>query len=91
MAFTDSPDTYLADFGVAISAGAVSGLGIFDQPDSDVGGVTISTGYSVLCKTSLFGTLKYGDSLTVGGVAYVVGDNKKLDDGTFCRIGLQLP
>lgn len=89
MALTDSPDTYLADFGVAVSAGVVSGLGILDMPDQNLSGMAQSTEYSVLCKYSDFGGLKNMDAITVNSVAYTVRENHKLDDGTFCRILLE--
>lgn len=86
---TENLDTFLADFGVTVTAGLVSGLGVLDMPDSIVGGFAISTGYSLLGKYADFGALAYGDAITVDGVAYTVQEPpKKVDDGKFCRVEL---
>lgn len=91
MAITENLDTYLTDFGVAVVAGAVSGLGILSMPDEVVGEFGVSTEYSVIVKTSLYSSLKYGDSITVNSVSYTVKENRKIDDGSFSRISLEKP
>ena len=89
MAFTESLDVFLADFGVAVVFGATSGTGIFDSPDSVFGdGIGISTEYTILVKSSVFSALKFGDAITVGGVSYSVREPKILDDGSFMRVSL---
>lgn len=87
MTLTDVPDTYLADFGVAVT-GTVSGTAILDMPDQIVGGISISTEYSITGKFSVFGGLVFADPLTVDGVNYTVREVSKIDDGVFCRVVL---
>lgn len=90
MALTENLDVFLADFGVSVTAGAVSGVGILDMPGELVAdGMIITTDYSIRCEASKFGTLAYGTSVTVNSVAYTVRENLPIDDGVFCRITLQ--
>jgi hypothetical protein len=90
MALTENLDAFLADFGVSVTAGAVSGVGILDMPGELVAdGMIISTDYSLRCEASKFGTLAYGTSVTVNSVAYTVRENRLIDDGVFCEITLQ--
>ena len=49
----------------------------------------ISTEYELITKTSDFGSLVSGDSITVDSVAYTVRELRKENDGVFCRISLQ--
>jgi len=90
MAITEDPTLYLSDHGVSITAGAVSGLGIFDQPgELALGGEIMMIDYVIRCEASKFGTLSYGDAVTVDGVAYTV-ENKPtpVDDGVFVIVPL---
>lgn len=88
---TENLDTFLNDFGVPVSFGAVSGFGIFDEPDQVVGGLSISTEYSVVLKFSDFGALQFGDTITVDGTDYTAKEPRKMDDGRFMRVSLELP
>lgn len=89
MAFTENPDVFLADFGVPVVSGGMSGLGIFDLPDSLIAGeVAMSTDYVVTVKRSVFSALKYGDSITVNGASYKVREPRILDDGVFMKVTL---
>ena len=46
----DDPSLYLADFGVTIVAGAVTGLGILDMPSEILlDNQIVSTDYTVTC------------------------------------------
>lgn len=84
---TENLDIFFSDFGKTVTMGAVSGLGILDEPDQIIGGgLAISTDYSLLTKTSLFGNAGYGDSISVDGVAYSVREVRKVDDGSLCRM-----
>lgn len=85
---TEDLDTFLNDFGVTVVSGIVSGLGILDQPDLTLSEMTQSTEYAVMVKTSDFGSLRSGASITVDGTAYTVRENQKIDDGSFSRITL---
>jgi hypothetical protein len=90
MAFTENLDVFLADFGVSVTAGAVSGFGILDMPGELVAdGMIITTDYTLRCEASKFGTLAYGASVTVNSVAYTVRENRLIDDGAFCSMTLQ--
>jgi hypothetical protein len=90
MAFTENLDVFLADFGVSVTAGAVSGFGLLDMPGELVAdGMIITTDYSLRCEASKFGNLIYGAAVTVNGTLYTVRDNRLLDDGAFCDIALQ--
>ena len=81
--------TFLADFGVPCTAGAISSVGILDMPGQLLAnGMVLSTDYTLTCKSADFGGLFYGDGITVGGVAYQVREVRKLDDGSFCEITL---
>jgi hypothetical protein len=82
-------DAFLADFGVACTAGAISAVGILDMPGQVLGnGMVISTDYTLTCKSADFGGLFYGDGITIAGVNYQVREVRKLDDGSFCEITL---
>jgi hypothetical protein len=90
MAFTEDLAVFLADFGVSITAGAVSGLGLLDMPGELIAdGMIITTDYTLRCEASKFGGLGYGTALTVDGVSYQVRDNRLIEDGKFCNITLQ--
>jgi hypothetical protein len=88
MTITEDPDTFLTDFGVAVT-GTVSGTAVLDMPDQILaGGLAISTEYSIIGRYSVFGGLKYADTLTVDSVNYTVREVTKIDDGVFCRVAL---
>ena len=93
MAFVEDSTTlsaYLNDFGVSCTSGGTTANGILEQPDQILAGdMIISTEYELITKTSDFGTLVSGDSITVDSVAYTVRDLRKENDGVFCRISLQ--
>lgn len=92
MAFTEDPSVFLADFGVPVTLGAVSGYGVLDMPSEIVAdGVVLTTDYKVTCLTSVFGSAKYNDTVTVSGVAYTVRETLLVDDGVFCTIMLMRP
>jgi hypothetical protein len=90
MALTEDLTLFLSDFGVSVTAGAVSGVGILDMPGELVAdGMIITTDYSLRCETSKFGTLAYGALITVDGAAYTIRENRLIEDGVFCVITLQ--
>lgn len=83
-------NVFLDDFGVSCTAGAVTALGILDMPSQVVAdGMVLTTDYKLTTKASDFGTLKYGDSISVNGASYQVRENMLLDDGQFCDLYLQ--
>lgn len=90
MAFSEDPDFFLADFGVSVTAGAVSGVGILDMPGEVImDNMVVSTDYTLRVLASEFGSLGYGSSITVGGTAYTVRESRLLDDGVFLALSLQ--
>jgi hypothetical protein len=90
MAFTEDLTVFLADFGVSVVAGAVSGSGLLDMPGELIAdGMVITTDYSLRCEASKFGSLAYGTSITVDSLTYTVRENRLIDDGKFCLISLQ--
>jgi hypothetical protein len=90
MAFVESLDPFLADFGVAVTAGAVSGLGILDQNSEMIlGGEITVIDLLLTVPTATFGSLSYGDLVTVDGTSYKCETQpQRFDDGSFCRVPL---
>ena len=91
MAFVEDLSVFIDinDFGVSVTAGAVSGFGVLDMPgDLVLDGMVISTDYSLRCEASKFGDLLYGAAMTIDGNSYEVRDNRLIDDGAFCMITL---
>ncbi len=84
-------DLLLADFGVSVTAGAVSGIGILDQNSEIIlQGQVVIADYTLTCKTSQYGNLRYGDTLTAGGQAYkVIHEPLRFADGRFCVVPLE--
>ena len=81
---------YINDFGVSCTSGSTTANAILEQPDLVLAGNQIvSTDYQLTAKTSDFGTLIAGESITVDSVAYTVREVRKLDDGAFCEIAIQ--
>lgn len=91
MALTEDLNQFLDDFGVSCTAGAISALGILDMPGRVIGadGMVLTTDYVLTAKASDFGSLRYGDSITVAGAAYTVRETLPIDDGAFVEISLQ--
>jgi hypothetical protein len=89
MALTENLDAFLADFGVSVTAGAVSALGILDMPMEVIAGdQVLSTDYTLTAKASDFGDLVYGSQVNVNGVPYTVRETRLIDDGKLCQVGL---
>lgn len=93
MNFTADLDLFLADFGVPVTAGAVSGMGIYDK-DSEVilgGGDVVRLNHAIKVRTDLFGSLSYGDSITVDGSYFTVEhEPMRSSDGAFSIVPLKL-
>jgi hypothetical protein len=90
MAFSEDLDLFLADFGVPVTAGDVSGIGIFDMPSEIIAdGVILTTDYKVTAKASEFGDLLNGSQVSVNGAAYTVRNVQFMDDGKFVELMLQ--
>jgi hypothetical protein len=90
MALTEDLDTFLADFGVTCTSGATTAKGLLDMPSQVISdGMVLTTDYTLRAKSSDFGSLVRGDSITVSGTAYTVRETMLLDDGVFVEIALQ--
>ncbi len=81
-------DAFFDDFSVSVTFGATSFKGILDTPDDFVGGVAVSTEYSLLVKSSNITTLEELDTVTIDGASYKVRAIRKVDDGKLSRVGL---
>lgn len=86
-----SPDLLLSDFGLSITAGAVSGLCILDENSEIIlGGQVVMVDYTATCRTDMFGGLQYGSGVSVDGKGYTVRhEGLRLGDGAFCVIPLE--
>lgn len=78
---------------VSVTAGAASGRGFLKQnSEMLLGGEVISIDFALTCETSIFGSLAYGDLVTVDGTSYEVRfEPMRQDDGTFCLVPLAKP
>ena len=90
MAITEDLDAFLADFRVSCTAGATTANGILDMPSQVISdGMVLTTDYTLTARTSKFGSLIRGDSITVDGAAYTVRETMLISDGKFVQIALQ--
>ena len=90
MTITENLDAFLNDFGVTCTAGAVTALGILDMPSQVLlSDAILSTDYTLTARASNFGSLQYGDAITVAGTAYTVRETQYIDDGAMVQLALQ--
>jgi riboflavin synthase alpha subunit len=92
VALSENLDAFIstAEFAVAVTNGTTATTGILDMPSEIIAGnMVISTDYALTIKSSVYPTLKYGDSLTVAGAAYTVREVRLQDDGAFSVVYLQ--
>ena len=75
---------------VSVVAGAVSGRGFLAlNSELILGGEINVIDYMLTVPSATFGTLGYGDAITVDGQSYKVETSPmRFDDGTFCRVPL---
>ena len=77
-------------FTVTVVSGGTSSYGILDEPTEVVAGdQVLFVDRNVLVKSSDFGSLEGGDSITVDGVNYKVRTNSVEIDGLTCQISLE--
>ena len=82
--FFDNP------FGVSATSGSTTAKVLLDQPSQVLAGdMVLTTDFQITAKTSDFGTLLAGASITVDSVAYTVRENRLIGDGLECGISLQ--
>lgn len=85
----DDLDLFLQDFGKAVSAGAVTGLGILDMPGQVIAdGMVINTDYRLTVRTDQFGWLKFDDYISVDGSAFKVREVLPVEDGAMTLLTL---
>jgi hypothetical protein len=51
--------------------------------------MVLTTDYTLTARSSDFGSLVRGGSITVGGTAFTVRETMLIDDGAFVQIALQ--
>ena len=75
---------------VSVVAGAVTGQGFLSQNSEIIlGGELTIIDYLLTVPTSTFGSLSYGDLVTVDGTSYKCETQpQRFDDGAFCRVPL---
>ena len=92
MAFTEDLSVFLDlnGFGVPVTAGAVSGVGILDlNSELILGGEINMIDYMLTVPTATFGGLGYGSAITVDGQTFKCEtEPMRFDDGAFCRVAL---
>jgi len=89
VAFSESLDVFLSDFGVAVTNGITTATGVLDMPSEIIaGGMVVATDYALTLKASDFPALAYPDPLTVNGAAYTVREVRAQDDGVFVIVYL---
>lgn len=86
-----APDLLLADFGVSVTAGAISGIGVLDQNSQiSLQGQIIMVNYALTCRTDVFGQLQHGAAITIAGEVYEVDHEPiRIADGVYCVIPLE--
>ena len=81
--------------GVAVVHGGEGGKGLLDTPDTHtlpgMSASQISEHRLLTVQTSLFPTLKVGNTVTVGSVNHKVVDRQKLGDGALTQFLIRLP
>jgi hypothetical protein len=92
MAFTEDLDIFLDldGFGVPVTAGAVSGVGILDVNSEIIfDGAIIVKEFLLTVSAAVFGQLNYGDPVVVDGINYKAEmEPQFFDDGALCKIPL---
>jgi len=90
MTWIEDPSIFLGMDAKPVTAGAVSGLGILDQNSEIIlGGEITIIDFLLTVPTATFGSLSYGDLVTVDGTSYKCETQpQRFDDGTFCRVPL---
>jgi hypothetical protein len=90
MTWIEDPSIFLGMDAKPVTAGAVSGLGILDQNSEIIlGGEITIIDYLLTVPTATFGSLAYGDLVTVDGTSYKAETQpQRFDDGMFCRVAL---
>jgi hypothetical protein len=84
---SENLDVFFDAFASPVVFGKITGKGIMDAPSNIIAdGMILTTDYLLTVKTAVFGSAKYGDNLTVDGVAYKVRESRQIDDGKLSEI-----
>ncbi len=88
---TDDLDIFFDNpFGVSATSGSTTAKVLLDEPSQVLAGdMVLTTDFQITAKTSDFGTLLAGASITVDSVAYTVRETRLIGDGLLCEISLQ--
>lgn len=92
--FTENLDVFLQDFGVTVTAGGQTFLGLLDQPGEMLGlgsidAVSIAYVLTVKSHDASNAGLRGGVQLVADGRTYTVKERLPDDDGAFCRLTLR--
>ena len=89
MALSDDLDGIFSDLAVSATAGSTTAKGILDEPTQiEVGGQVLFVDYVFMCKSSDFGSLAAGDSITIDSTAYEVRAAEKDSDGSITMLSV---
>ena len=81
MAFVETPNAFLADFGKTCQIGSGSTFkGILESP------AVVSREYQLIAKTSDVSSASRGTAITVDSVNYTVRENLPVDDAVFSEL-----
>ena len=86
--FAEDLSVFLADFGLPVVYGAIQTTGILDMPGQTLLGDVSSNDYGLTYATATMPSLKVGDRLTVGGIAYIARNPNPEGDGAFSHAPL---
>lgn len=89
MAFVEDLSVFFDEFSaVPVVAYGVNGYGILDSTGEYIGpdDSRDNDEYAIRCLSTQFGSLLYGDQLTVDSLPFKVRGNLPIDDGKFCLI-----
>jgi hypothetical protein len=81
----------MADMGIAITVGAVAGIGLLDEADQilvqDVNrGEVVATATTLTIQSSAFPSAKIGDAVAVGSKNFTVRERLRESDGGLTKL-----
>lgn len=86
----DDANLYLADFGETVVIGSKRGKGILDSPGQMIIGDTVMMmDYAITVPAALAEGVKFGTSVTLGGISYKAKEIYPHQDGVFYVITLE--
>ena len=89
MALSDDLDGFFSDMAVTATSGGTTGKGILSEPTTiEIGGQVLFVDYNFICKSSDFGNLATGATITIDSTAYEVREISKDVDGLVSTISV---